>query len=154
MIVVDIVTKFLNDKMKLPEYFHDSDGAVDLQANLEEPMLLSYGEQALIPTGVYIGLPHTPEDDFNWCMEITPRSGLANKSGITITNSPGLIDAGYRAQVFVILKNTKQQEFTIEPGDRIAQMKLTKTYKISWNTCSELTDTDRGLKGLGSTGVK
>ena len=152
MIVIDIKTDFINDDMYLPEYAHKTDAAVDLQANINKPIILSYGEQKLIPTGISVGLPGTPDEDFNWVLDIVPRSGLANKHGLTITNSPGKIDSSFRGMIHIIVRNTKKDAFLITPGMRLAQMQLSKAYKISWNEVDSLDETERGQGGFGSTG--
>ena len=151
MIVIDIRTEFVNDEMKLPEYFHEGDACVDLQANIEEPITLSFGEQKLIPTGLYVALPQG-NDYYNWVLDIVSRSGLANKYGLVVVNRPGKIDSHFRGMIHVILKNSKLSQFTVEPGMRIAQAQLSKAYKISWNYVDELDETVRGAGAFGSTG--
>ena len=115
----------------LPMRSHADDACVDLVADIENEIILYTDEQRLINTGIKVNIPPSPEE-FNWVLEIMPRSGNANKHGITITNSPAQIDEGYNGNIMVILKNTKERPFTIKPGDRIAQMKLTKSYNFAW----------------------
>ena len=152
MIVIDICTSFINDAMILPEYAHIGDSGMDLQANIDKPLWLAFGETKLIKTGLRVALPLTPNKNFNWELQIRPRSGLAYKSGITVLNSPGTIDSHYRGEIGVLLRNTKKVQFEVKPGDRIAQAVLAKAYKISWNECNVLDETIRGSDGYGSTG--
>lgn len=149
---IAIKTNFINDKMQIPSYAHYNDSGIDLQANIDKPIHISYGGHLLIPTGISIALPQgTPE--YQWELQIRPRSGLAYKKGITITNSPGTIDAGYRNEIGVILHNLGTDRFTIEPGDRIAQAVLAKSYRINFHQVDELPEDSRNLNGFGSTGV-
>jgi len=139
----------------LPKRAHPTDACVDLTAAIDKPITLYTDEQRLIDTGIRVHIePPAVDADFNWVLEISPRSGLANKHGITITNSPGIIDQEYTGKIMVILKNTKERPFVINPGDRIAQMKLTKSYKFDWYEVDDFAETLRGAKGFGSTGVK
>jgi len=149
--LIEVKTDFVNDGMILPEYAHKEDACVDLQANITKSLTLSFGEQKLIPTGLYVALPEG-NDYFNWVLDIVSRSGLANKFGIVVVNQPGKIDSHFRGMIHVILKNTKTDIFTVEPGMRIAQMQLSKSYVIRWNEVSELDVTDRGAGGFGSSG--
>lgn len=150
--LIDVVTKFKNDNMLLPEYAHTTDAGMDLRANIEKPVHLVFGETVLIPTGIFIALPPSNNIDWNWELQIRPRSGLAYKRGITVLNSPGTIDQGYRKEIGVLLHNTRKDVFVVEPGDRIAQGVLSKAYRVQWNICSDLSDSDR-LDGFGHTGV-
>jgi dUTP pyrophosphatase len=109
---------------------------------------LKPGGRELIPTGIYIALEEGYE------AQIRPRSGLAFKHGITVLNSPGTIDADYRGEIKVLLINHGEKAFTIEPGERIAQMILAKFEQISWIEVEELDETTRGAGGYGHTGVK
>lgn len=150
--MIPIVQIIKTNSAILPKRSHPSDGAVDLHAYITFPITLAFGEQVLVDTGIKVNLPSTEKEDFNWCFNITPRSGLANKHGITVTNSPGLIDQGYNGNIMVIVKNTKMAKFIIEPDMRIAQMKLSKSYKFTWYQVFEFThNSDRGEKGFGST---
>lgn len=135
----------------LPERSHPSDSCVDLRAIIDEPISLTHGEQVLVDTGIRVRMPESPPE-FNWVLEIMPRSGHANKSGITVTNSPGQIDEGYTGKVMVIVRNTKKFKFIIEKGMKIAQMKLTKSYNFDWVKVESFDSTERGVKGFGSTG--
>lgn len=150
-IYIDIVEDFCNDKMKTPEYAHIGDSGVDLQANTEEAIVLSFGERKLIPTGIYLGIPKTPEKDFNWEIQIRSRSGLAHKKGVIVLNSPGTIDSIYRGQIFVNILNAGVDKFHIEPGDKIAQAVLAKAYDMFFVKTNSLDNTSRGDNGHGST---
>jgi dUTP pyrophosphatase len=118
----------------------------DLHAAVEAPVVLSPGERALIPTGFAMAMPKELE------AQIRPRSGLAYKHGITCLNSPGTIDADYRGEVKVLLINLGQEPFTIERGERIAQMVFQRVPQVVLEEVSELTDTLRGEGGFGHTG--
>ena len=141
---VKIVNK---SAFETPEYATTLSAGMDLKANITEPMILKSFERAMIPTGLYIELPAGYE------AQIRPRSGLAAKSGITVANSPGTIDADYRGEIKVILINLSKESFKINKGDRIAQMIVAKHEHIEWNRVDELGVTERGEGGFGSTGV-
>src|SRR5688572_11147359 len=119
---------------------------MDLRANLQEKAVLKCGERQLIPTGLFIELPVGFE------AQIRPRSGLAFKNGITVLNSPGTIDADYRGEIKVLLVNLSDSDFTIQNGERIAQMVVAKHEQIEWYVVTELQDSKRGTGGFGSTG--
>lgn len=121
---------------------------MDVRAWLKEPVVLAPGARALIPTGLRIQLPRGFE------MQIRPRSGLALRSGITLLNSPGTIDADYRGEVGVILVNLSDTPFTVNDGDRIAQMVLARYCAVQWQPVGDLDKTFRGEGGFGHTGVK
>lgn len=132
----------------LPHYETIASAGMDLRANLTEPVIIGPLERAIIPTGIFMELPIGVE------AQVRPRSGLAAKKGITVLNAPGTIDADYRGEVGVILVNLSNDPFTIENGERIAQMVITKHEQGQWQEVSELSNTDRGEGGFGSTGVK
>lgn len=136
-----------NSNNPLPEYETKLSAGMDLRAHLEEPFTLNPMERAVIPTGLYIELPEGYE------AQIRPRSGLAAKYGITVLNSPGTIDADYRGEIKVILINLSKEKFTINNGDRIAQMIISKYEKIEWEPVYELSQTERGAGGFGHTGT-
>ena len=119
---------------------------LDLKASISESVTLAPLGRALIPTGLYIELPQGTE------AQIRPRSGLAAKSGITVLNAPGTIDADYRGEIKVILVNLSDTEFVVNPGERIAQMVVARYEKIVWEETDSLEDTERGAGGFGSTG--
>ena len=133
---------------ELPQYSTQQSAGLDLRAELKHPITLKPGQRNLIPTGLKIALPHGYE------AQVRPRSGLAYKHGITVLNSPGTIDADYRGNVGVILINHGSESFTIENGERIAQLIITKFVQIEWDEVNDLSITSRGEGGFGSTGVK
>ena len=130
----------------LPAYQTSLSAGLDLRANLETAVRLKPLQRALIPTGLFIELPEGFE------AQIRPRSGLAYKHGITVLNSPGTIDADYRGEIKVLLVNLSEEEFLIEDGERIAQMVVAKHETINWLETAELSETERGAGGYGSTG--
>ena len=130
----------------LPEYQTPLSAGLDIRANLSESITLSPLERAMVPTGLFVELPAGYE------MQIRPRSGLAAKHGITVLNSPGTIDADYRGEIKVILVNLSNTPFTIEPGERIAQMIVARYEQVEWQAVESLSETERGAGGFGSTG--
>ena len=132
----------------LPSYETIASAGMDLRANLQEPILIEPMERALIPTGLFIELP------IGFEAQVRPRSGLALKKGITCLNSPGTIDADYRGEVGVVLVNLSKETFVVENGERIAQMVIAKHERAEWIEVEELSTTERGAGGFGSTGVK
>ena len=135
-------------KHELPSYQTTSSAGMDLRANLEQPVTVKSLQRVLVSTGLFIELPHGFE------AQVRPRSGLALKHGVTVLNSPGTIDADYRGEIKVLLINLSTDEFTIQDGERIAQMVIAKHEQISWIAVKELTESERGAGGYGSTGVK
>ncbi len=131
----------------LPAYETLHAAGMDLRADIAEPIELKSLERKLIPTGLHIELPESYE------AQIRPRSGLAFKHGISIVNSPGTIDADYRGEIKVLLVNLSAEVFTIQPGDRIAQMVVARHEKVEWEEVEVLTETLRGAGGYGHTGV-
>lgn len=131
---------------QLPSYATASSAGMDLKANILEPIVLKPMERCLFPTGIYIQLPEGYE------AQIRPRSGLAAKYGITVTNAPGTIDADYTGEVKVSLINLSNDAFIVQPGERIAQMVVAKYEKVIWNEVASLDETERGEGGFGSTG--
>ncbi|GAB2992621.1 dUTP diphosphatase [uncultured Cyclobacterium sp.] len=130
----------------LPAYQTEQSAGLDLTANIEEPITLKPLERKLIGTGLYIELPGGFE------AQIRPRSGLAYKHGVTVLNSPGTIDADYRGEIKVLLVNNSDTTFIVQDGERIAQMVIAKHEQIEWNPQEQLSDTERGTGGYGSTG--
>lgn len=133
---------------KLPHYETLASAGMDLRADLESPITLKPLERAIVPTGLYMELPVGYE------AQVRPRSGLAAKKGITVLNAPGTIDADYRGNVGVILINLSNEDFTVENGERIAQMVIAKHERAEWVEVEALSETDRGEGGFGSTGTK
>ena len=130
----------------LPAYATNASAGVDLRANLAEPVTLMPLERRLIPTGLKIALPVGYE------AQIRPRSGLALKSGITVLNTPGTIDADYRGEIGVILINLSSEPFTINNGERICQMVIARHEQAEWTLVESLDDTERGDGGFGHSG--
>jgi dUTP pyrophosphatase len=142
---VKIVNKSAFDT---PFYATERSAGMDIKANIETPIVLQPLQRAMVPTGLYIALPEGTE------AQIRPRSGLAAKHGITVLNTPGTIDADYRGEIKVILVNLSNEEFTINPGERIAQMVVARYEKVEWDSVEVLDETERGAGGFGSTGTK
>jgi dUTP pyrophosphatase len=130
----------------LPAYATALSAGMDLRANLAEPLVLGTLERSMVPTGLYIELPAGFE------AQIRPRSGLAAKHGISIVNAPGTIDADYRGEIRVVLVNLSNEPFTVEPGERIAQMVVARHEQVEWESVEELAESGRGSGGFGSTG--
>ncbi|MCD4792141.1 MAG: dUTP diphosphatase [Bacteroidales bacterium] len=141
---IKIVNK---SKHQLPEYETAFSAGMDLRANIDEAVILKPLERALIKTGLFIELPKAYE------AQIRPRSGLAYKSGISIVNSPGTIDADYRGEIGVILVNLSNDDFIVNDGERICQMIISKHEKAEWDEVEILSKTDRGTGGFGHTGA-
>lgn len=132
----------------LPEYSTIQSAGMDLRAFITEPVILGVLDRALIPTGLYIEMPEGYE------AQVRPRSGLAIKHGITVLNSPATIDADYRGEVYVELVNLSNSPFTVEAGDRIAQLVFAKHEKVDFIEVKELSETKRGTGSIGHTGLK
>jgi dUTP pyrophosphatase len=137
-----------NSQHELPQYATPQSAGLDLRANLEESITLKPLEIRLIPTGLHIALPDGYE------AQVRPRSGLAYKKGVTVLNAPGTIDADYRGDIGVILINMSNENFVVENGERVAQLVIAKYDQAEWNLVAELSETNRGEGGFGSTGVK
>jgi len=141
--------KIINQSVhELPEYSTLSSAGMDLRSNASNPILLKPLERCLIPTGLFIELPVGFE------AQIRPRSGLAFKNGITVLNSPGTIDADYRGEIKVLLINLSSENFTIQNGERIAQLVVAKHERVEWQRVEMLDETVRGQGGFGHTGKK
>lgn len=130
----------------LPAYATALSAGMDLRADLEQPLVLGTLERALVPTGLHIELPAGYE------AQIRPRSGLAAKHGISIVNAPGTIDADYRGEIKVVLVNLSKEPFTVNPGERIAQMVVARHEQVEWEAVETLEESLRGSGGFGSTG--
>lgn len=133
-------------KHSLPAYETDASAGMDLRANLDLPVTLKSLERRLVPTGIFIELPVGFE------AQIRPRSGLAIKHGISLLNTPGTIDADYRGEIKIILVNLSNEEYTVNDGDRIAQMIISRVEQAEWFEVEELKQTSRGAGGFGHTG--
>ena len=144
MVPVKIINK---SSHPLPSYQTSQSAGMDLRANNPEPIVLKPLMRAIVPTGLFIELPEGYE------AQIRPRSGLAAKKGIGLVNSPGTIDADYRGEIGVIVVNLSNEDFTIENGERIAQMVIAKHEVASWQEVESLNESDRGSGGFGSTGT-
>lgn len=131
----------------LPAYETGSSAGMDIRANLSEPVTLAPLARTIVKTGLFIELPVGYE------AQVRPRSGLAAKKGITVLNSPGTIDADYRGEIGVILVNLSNEDFTIENGERVAQLVISRHEHISWTEVDVLEETERGSGGFGSTGT-
>ncbi len=145
MIEVKIINK---GRQPLPTYATPQSAGMDLRANIDAPVTLRPMERKLIPTGLYMALPEGYE------AQVRPRSGLALKHGLTVLNSPGTIDSDYRGEVMVLLVNLSGDDFTVNDGERIAQMVIARHETARFETVSQLDDTERGAGGYGHTGVK
>ena len=145
MLKVKIINK---GHQPLPAFATPQSAGMDLRANIDEAIVLHHMERRLVPTGLFMALPAGYE------AQIRPRSGLAQKHGITVLNTPGTIDADYRGEIMVLLINFSQQDFVINDGERIAQMVLAKHEQCDFIEVEELDETERGVGGYGHTGVK
>ena len=133
---------------ELPNYETIASAGMDLRANITESIVLKPLGRTIVKTGLFIELP------IGFEAQVRPRSGLAAKKGITVLNSPGTVDADYRGEIGVILVNLSNEDFTIENGERLAQLVIAKHERAEWIQVQELTETSRGEGGFGSTGVK
>ncbi|WP_162343057.1 dUTP diphosphatase [Cyclobacterium salsum] len=140
---INVINK---SKHPLPEYQTQLAAGLDLRAELDAPVILKSLERKLIGTGLFIELPAGFE------AQIRPRSGLAYKFGITVLNSPGTIDADYRGEIKILLVNNSREDFTVQDGERIAQMVVSRHEQIEWKLAENLSETKRGVGGYGSTG--
>lgn len=139
----------INDSpYELPSYATELSAGLDLKAVLDSPVTLAPLERKIIGTGIKIALPAGYE------AQVRPRSGLAAKHGLTVLNAPGTIDADYRGEIGVILVNLSNHPFTVEPGERIAQLVVAQFAQIAWKLEENLSNTTRGEGGFGSTGKK
>ena len=142
---INIVNQSAHD---LPSYETLASAGMDLRAHTPEPITLQPLERGLIKTGLFMELPIGVE------AQVRPRSGLALKKGISVLNAPGTIDADYRGEIGVILINLSSEPFTIASGDRIAQLVIAKHERADWKEVKSIKETERGLGGFGSTGIK
>jgi len=140
---IQIINK---SKHALPKYETTASAGMDLRANIDKEIVLKPLERVLVKTGLFIALP------IGFEAQVRPRSGLAYKFGISVLNTPGTIDADYRGEIGVILVNLSHEDFTINDGDRIAQLVIAKHEQAIWTEVSVLEETERGKGGFGSTG--
>ena len=145
MVQIKVVNK---GNQPLPKYQTSQSAGMDLRANIDAPVLLKPLDRKLIPTGLHIALPEGYE------AQIRPRSGLAIKKGITVINTPGTIDPDYRGDIGVVLVNISNEDFVVQPGDRIAQTVINKFEQAEFEVVEELDETERGEGGFGHTGTK
>ena len=145
MVKINVVNR---GHQQLPAYATPQSAGMDLRANLDEPVVLRPLERRLIPTGLYIALPEGYE------AQVRPRSGLALKHGVTVLNAPCTIDADYRGEVGVVLVNLSQDDFTVNDGERIAQLVIAHCEQADLVVVEQLDETERGAGGYGHTGVK
>lgn len=134
--------------LPLPSYESEYAAGMDIRAALEEPIILKPGERKLIPSGLKMAMPQGYE------AQMRPRSGLAYRNGITMLNTPGTIDADYRGELKMLAVNLGEESFTINHGDRIAQMVIAPVIQAEINKVETLSETERDTGGFGSTGVK
>ena len=144
--MIKVLVKKLNPKAEIPKYKTEGSSGMDLKAFIEKSIIIKPQNSELIPTGLSIAIPKDTE------VQIRPRSGLAAKSRVSVLNTPGTIDSDYRGEIKIILFNHGKEEFTINNGDRIAQMILMPVLKAEFEEVEELPKTLRGSGGFGSTG--
>ena len=144
--MIKVKIKKLNSKVKVPKYKTDGSSGVDLEAFIENPIIVEPNSSKLIPIGISLSIPQECE------VQVRPRSGLAAESSISVLNTPGTIDSDYRGEIKVILFNHGNEQFVVKNGDRIAQMVLVPIFKFQFEEVNELTQTIRGSGGFGSTG--
>jgi len=142
---INIINKSSHE---LPNYETIASAGMDLRANIQKPILLKPLERTIVKTGLFIELP------IGFEAQVRPRSGLAAKKGISVLNAPGTVDADYRGEIGVILVNLSNEDFTIENGERVAQLVIAKHERAEWVEVKTLSETSRGAGGFGSTGTK
>lgn len=133
--------------LPLPRYETAQAAGMDLLAAVTDDIILRPGDRALVPTGLAIALPAGHE------AQVRPRSGLANRHGVTVLNAPGTVDADYRGEIAVLLINLGREAFVVSRGMRIAQLIIAAVSRVAWAECQELPETPRGAGGFGSTGL-
>lgn len=148
LLLRDMKVQIINrSRHALPAYETIASAGMDLRANVDQPIVLKPMQRCIVPTGLFLALPVGFE------AQVRPRSGLAIKKGITVLNAPGTIDADYRGEVGVILVNLSDQDYTVNDGDRIAQMVIARHEQIEWESVDELDSTERGAGGFGHSGI-
>lgn len=143
----EVKVKIINtSNLPNPEYATEGAAGMDIKAHIEEPIVLKSLQRKAVPTGIFVEIPQGFE------IQIRPRSGMALNHGITCLNSPGTIDSDYRGEIKVILANLSDTDYTIQNGDRIAQMVLASVEKLTWENVTEINESNRGAGGFGHTG--
>jgi len=143
--VIKVHIKLLDEELPMPRYQHEGDAGLDLPSRID--FVLEPGERAMIPTGIAVAIPR------GYAGFVLPRSGLASRNGISLVNTPGLIDSGYRGELAIVMINTdKREPFHIKRGDRIAQLVIQQVIEATTVRVNELEETSRGEGGFGSTG--
>lgn len=151
METINVNVKRISDQfndIELPEYTTEGSAGLDIRAAVDEPIILESGKVVLVPTNLSVEIP------LGYEIQVRPRSGLAAKYGIGVMNSPGTIDSDYRGEVKIILFNFGKEDFTINRGERVAQMVISKVYRMDLNLRESLSDSERGTGGFGHTGTK
>lgn len=143
----DAIIRCAGQAPSLPEYQTEGASGADIKAFLDEPVVLKPGERALVPTGLCLDIPKGLE------AQVRPRSGLAVKHGITVLNSPRTIDSDYRGELKIILVNLGREDFTVHPGDRVAQLVVSPVVRATFLRAESVEATRRGGGGFGSTGM-
>lgn len=142
---IKIINRSGND---LPKYETLHAAGMDVRADIAEPIVIKPLDRVTVPTGLYVEIPEGYE------IQVRPRSGLAARFGITVLNTPGTIDPDYRGEIRVILVNLSNEEFILQPAERIAQLIVAQFMRIGWDPVEQLSETDRGAGGFGSTGTR
>ncbi|MGL4307730.1 dUTP diphosphatase [Cetobacterium sp. SF1] len=143
----DIMVKvILESGVDVPKYMTEGAAGMDVKANIQVPIKLKTLDRVLVPTGIKMEIPQGYE------VQVRPRSGLAIKHGITLVNAPGTIDSDYRGEIKIIMINLSTEEYTIEPGERIAQLVLQKVYRMEFEEVDILEESERATGGFGHTG--
>jgi dUTP pyrophosphatase len=145
---VRIVSPLIKTVIPMPSYATEGAAAMDLHACCEEPVVIPAGSRGRIPTGIAIELPAS-----TIVALVFPRSGLASKHGISLSNAVGVIDSDYRGEIICLVKNESALDFTVNPGDRIAQLGFFPIIRVNWEEVAQLEETPRGAGGFGSTGI-
>lgn len=145
---VKTVSPLIKTKIPMPAYATEGSAGMDLHACCEREITIPARSRGKVPTGIAIELPNP-----DLVALVFPRSGLASKHGISLSNAVGVIDSDYRGEIICLVKNDSDQEFVIHPGDRIAQLVFLPIYRVAWEEVTELSETERGAGGFGSTGI-
>lgn len=135
------------DDLPLPRYASEGASGMDVFAAVDAPLRIDPGATALVPTGLFVAIPEGYE------IQVRPRSGLALRHGITVTNSPGTIDSDYRGEVCIVVTNLGREPFVVNRGDRIAQLVVAESIRAEWEEVDSLDETARGAGGFGHTGL-